>query len=383
MPSRRWKRTVHREPEIILIVALALTALGVVMVYSATNVLALEQHGDSYYFLRREFVYLALGLVAMAICAKLDYHLYEKYHWWILSASIVLLLLVFVPGIGYTAQGARRWINLRFFRLQPSELAKLVIVLYVSGCLVRRNRSVHKFTSGYLPPVTIVAVVTSLVLAERDLGFPAVMGVTAAAVLFIGGAKLVYLMLSGLAAGPLFTLLVLLDEERRRRILAFLDPWGCLQHDGWQLAQALVAFGTGGTWGRGIGRSVQKLYYLPAAHTDFIFAIIGEELGMIGTWSVVALFVIYAVVGMRIAANAADLYGTLVAFGLTAMISFQAALNMAVATGLVPTKGLPLPFVSYGGNSLIVSLAATGIIINIGLQGVKARREEMAEPSRL
>jgi len=374
---------VHREPEIILIVALALTALGVVMVYSATNVLALEQHGDSYYFLRREFVYLALGLVAMAICAKLDYHLYEKYHWWILSASIVLLLLVFVPGIGYTAQGARRWINLRFFRLQPSELAKLVIVLYVSGCLVRRNRSVHKFTSGYLPPVTIVAVVTSLVLAERDLGFPAVMGVTAAAVLFIGGAKLVYLMLSGLAAGPLFTLLVLLDEERRRRILAFLDPWGCLQHDGWQLAQALVAFGTGGTWGRGIGRSVQKLYYLPAAHTDFIFAIIGEELGMIGTWSVVALFVIYAVVGMRIAANAADLYGTLVAFGLTAMISFQAALNMAVATGLVPTKGLPLPFVSYGGNSLIVSLAATGIIINIGLQGVKARREEMAEPSRL
>lgn len=373
----------HREPEIILIVALALTALGVVMVYSATNVLALEQHGDSYYFLRREFVYLAIGLVAMAICAKLDYHLYEKYHWWILSASIVLLLLVFVPGIGYTAQGARRWINLRFFRLQPSELAKLVIVLYVSGCLVRRNRSVHKFTSGYLPPVTIVAVLTSLVLAERDLGFPAVMGVTAAAVLFIGGAKLVYLMLSGLAACPLFTLLVLLDEERRRRILAFLDPWGCLQHDGWQLAQALVAFGTGGTWGRGIGRSVQKLYYLPAAHTDFIFAIIGEELGMIGTWSVVALFVIYAAVGMRIAANATDLYGTLVAFGLTVMISFQAALNMAVATGLVPTKGLPLPFVSYGGNSLIVSLAATGIIINVGLHGIKARREEMAEPSRL
>jgi cell division protein FtsW len=373
----------RREPEIILIVALALTALGVVMVYSATTVLALEQHGDSYYFLRRELVYLALGLVAMAICAKLDYHLYEKYHWWILSASIVLLLLVFVPGIGYTAQGARRWINLRFFRLQPSELAKLVIVLYVSGCLVRRNRSVHKFTSGYLPPVTIVAVLTSLVLAERDLGFPAVMGVTAAAVLFIGGAKLVYLMLSGLAACPLFTLLVLLDEERRRRILAFLDPWGCLQHDGWQLAQALVAFGTGGTWGRGIGRSVQKLYYLPAAHTDFIFAIIGEELGMIGTWSVVALFVIYAAVGMRIAANATDLYGTLVAFGLTVMISFQAALNMAVATGLVPTKGLPLPFVSYGGNSLIVSLAATGIIINVGLHGLKARREEMAEPSRL
>lgn len=373
----------HREPEIILIVALALTALGVVMVYSATTVLALEQHGNSYYFLRREFVYLALGLVAMAICAKLDYHLYEKYHWWILSASVVLLLLVFVPGIGYTAQGARRWINLRFFRLQPSELAKLVIVLYVSGCLVRRNRSVHKFTSGYLPPVTIVAVLTSLVLAERDLGFPAVMGVTAAAVLFIGGAKLVYLMLSGLAACPLFTLLVLLDEERRRRILAFLDPWGCLQHDGWQLAQALVAFGTGGTWGRGIGRSVQKLYYLPAAHTDFIFAIIGEELGMIGTWSVVALFVIYAVVGMRIAANATDLFGTLVAFGLTVMISFQAALNMAVATGLVPTKGLPLPFVSYGGNSLIVSLAATGIIINVALHGLKARREEMAEPSRL
>jgi len=355
---------------IIFVCALVLTALGALMVYSSTAVIAGEKYGSSAYYLIRFSIYSIVGLALMTITANIDYHHYRTWSTLLLLMALAMLLMVFTP-LGKSAGGARRWIDLGLFQVQPAEPAKLALIVWLAGWLAARQPRVSSFVRGFLPSAAVIAIVVLLVLVERDLGTPVVLGLTAATVMFVGGIKVLYLAGSALAALPLFAGLILFDAERRDRILVFLDPFKHLQEGGWQLVQSYLAFQRAGVGGVGLGNSIQKLYYLPAAHTDFILAIVAEEFGLVGTSGVLALFLVFTIAGLRVAARAPDLYGSLLALGLSVMIAFQALCNMAVATGLVPTKGLPLPYVSFGGSSLVVMLATAGILINIARQEEK------------
>jgi len=359
----------RREAYIIFVCAMVLTAFGALMVYSTTAVPASEEFGYSTYYFVRFAIHAMVGLTFMAITMNVNYHRYGTWSIALLLFSLAMLMLVFTP-LGKSAGGARRWIDLGLFQIQPAEPAKLVLIMWLAGWLAARQTRVSSFTRGFLPSATVIAIVAILVLIERDLGTPVVLGLTTATVMFVGGIKLVYLVGSGAAVTPLLAGLVLIDPERRDRILVFLDPFKHLREGGWQLVQSYLAFQRAGASGVGPGNSIQKLYYLPAAHTDFILAIVAEEFGLVGTMSVLLLFAMFTFAGLRVAARAPDLYGSLLALGLSVMIAFQALCNMAVATGLVPTKGLPLPYISFGGSSLVVMLAAAGILINI------ARHEE-------
>ncbi len=354
----------RREAYIIFLCALVLTAFGALMVYSTTAVLAGEQYGSSTYFIVRFAIYAAVGLACMAVTMNIDYHRYGTWSVGLLLVALALLLLVFTP-LGKTAGGARRWIDLGLFHVQPAEPAKLVLVMWLAGWLAARQTRVKSFIRGFLPSGTVIAIVAMLVLIERDLGTPIVLGLTAATVMFVGGIKLAHLAGSGAVGLPLFAALVVIDPERLDRIKVWLDPFKYVREGGWQIVQSYLAFHRAGPGGVGPGNSIQKLYYLPAAHTDFILAIVAEELGLAGSTAVLVLYIVFAVAGLRVAVRAPDLYGSLLAVGLSMMIAFQALCNMAVATGLIPTTGLPLPYVSFGGSSLVVMLAAAGILINI------------------
>jgi len=357
----------RREAYMMFVCTLVLTAFGALMVYSSTAVVAGERYGSSEYFFVRFAVYAILGLALMAITMNIDYRLYSKWSIVLLFGALTLLVLVFSP-LGKTAGGARRWIDVGAFQIQPAEPAKLVLIIWLAGWLAARQTRLKSFMRGFLPSAAVIAIVALLVLIERDLGTPVVLGLTAGTVMFVGGIKISYLAYSVAAAVPLFAALVAFDPERLDRVLVFLDPFDHVREGGWQLVQSYLAFQRAGVQGVGLGNSIQKLYYLPAAHTDFIVAIVAEEFGLIGTMTVLALFVVLAAAGLRVAARAPDLDGSLLALGITVMIAFQAVCNMAVATGLVPTKGLPLPYVSFGGSSLVVMLAAAGILINIARQ---------------
>lgn len=359
----------RREAYIIFVCAMVLTAFGMLMVFSTTAVLAGERFGNSAYYFIRFAIHAMLGLTLMAIAMNVDYHRYGTWSLVLLAFTLLMLVLVFTP-LGKSAGGARRWIDLGLFQIQPAEPAKLVLIIWLAGWLAARQTRVSSFIRGFLPSAAVIAIVAILVLIERDLGTPVVLGLTTATVMFVGGIKLVYLLGSGAAVTPLIAGLVLIDPERLDRILVFLNPFKHLREGGWQLVQSYLAFQRAGASGVGPGNSIQKLYYLPAAHTDFILAIVAEEFGLIGTMSVLLLFAAFTFAGLRVAARAPDLYGSLLALGLSVMIAFQALCNMAVATGMVPTKGLPLPYISFGGSSLVVMLAAAGILINI------ARHEE-------
>jgi cell division protein FtsW len=356
----------RREAYVIFLCAVVLTALGALMVYSSTALMAAQTRGDSEYYGIRFAIYATFGFLFMAVTMKLDYHLYNKLSIPMLFGILAMLIMVFTP-LGKSAGGARRWLDFGFFQVQPAEPAKLVLIIWLAGWLAARQTHVATFKWGFLPASTVIAIIALLVLIERDLGTPVVLGLTAATVMFVGGIKIAYLAGSAAAVTPVFAALVLFDAERRDRILVFLDPYAHLREGGYQLVQSFLAFQRAGVRGVGLSESIQKLYYLPAAHTDFIVAIVAEEFGLRGSMGVLLLFVILTCAGARVAARAPDLHGTLLALGITVMIAVQAMCNMAVATGLVPTKGLPLPFISFGGSALIVMLAATGILMNIAV----------------
>jgi len=349
----------------VLFIVLALAGLGITMVYSASCILALEKFGNQYYFLQHQAILAMAGVVLMFAVMKIPYSVYYTLAYPILGIGLALLTLLYVPGFGHTVAGATRWLRLGSFVFQPSEVVKLTVVIFMSYSLSKKQEKIKTFSIGFLPNIFIALVALFLIMKEPDFGTSILLVVIVLIMMFVAGTKVRYIFLTMLGSLPIFYLLIIRADYRLARILVFLNPWSDPQHAGFQITQSFIAFGSGGLWGLGLGEGRQKLFFLPAPHTDFIYAVIGEELGFLGTALVLALFLTLVRSGIKIAWKTLDPFGCLLAIGITAMLGIQALVNMSVALGLLPTKGLPMPFVSYGGTSLIISFIAVGILLNI------------------
>ena len=350
---------------------LLLAAAGMLMVYSTSSMYALDKFGEIHYFLKRHALYLGLGLGIIFVLMRVDYHLLGKLVYPAYVLALMGLAAVFIPGVGREIGGAKRWISLEPFGFQPAEFAKLSLVLYLAYSLTKKREKMGSFLIGFLSHVMAGGIYAGLILLQPDFGMSIMVLMVLGLMLFVGGAKLKYLVFAGGFSLPLFIWGILTQSYRLKRVLAFLNPWDDPQGSGYQVIQSFIAFGLGGVTGGGLGSSLQKLLFLPEAHTDFIFSIIGEELGLLGVLSIVACFVFFTVRGLRVSMRAPDLFGCYLAFGCTVLIALQAGVNMAVTVGLFPTKGLTLPFISYGGTSLVASLAAAGILLNVSRARIK------------
>ena len=349
----------------MILLTLLLLVIGVVMIYSASAVLASRQYGDSLFFFKRQMLWAAFGLVVLAAASRVPYEFWNRMALPLVLGTVILLGLVLIPGVGLELNGSRRWLRLGWLTLQPSEAARLCSVIYLARYLMKKKNRLDDFFRDFLPPMIVIGVFLALIMGESDLGTALVLGGVAGLLLFIGGARWRHLWAMGLLAAPVVYAMIMKIGYRRQRLMAFLDPWRDPTDTGFQVIQSFLAMGGGGPVGMGLGEGRQKLFFLPYPHTDFIFAVIGEELGLLGTLTVLILFGMLAWRGLSISLRAPDLFGRHLAFGLTMMIVVQAMVNMAVVTGLVPTKGLTLPFLSYGGSSLVANLAAVGILWNI------------------
>ena len=350
---------------LLLLVLLVLPAGGAVMVYSASAIQATRQLGDEFFYLKRQGVAFGLGLCFLLVALNVGYRRLAAAAYPLLVFSLLMLVLVLVPGIGRVAGGARRWINLGIVNFQPAELAKVVLVLYLAHSLSRKREKVRLFSIGFLPHVLVTGLMVVLCLFERDMGTGVIMLLVLFTMLFAAGARISYLVGAVLLAIPIGWRLVTGTPYRMERWLAYLDPWGHRDGAGFQLVESLLGIGNGGWLGQGLGQGKGKLFYLPAAHTDFIAAVVAEETGLLG---IAVLLLLYAVLvwrGLRAALQAAEPFGAYVALGLTTLLGAQALVNLAVVFGLLPTKGLTLPFVSYGGSSLMTLLGAAGILLSV------------------
>ncbi|AKF83084.1 stage V sporulation protein E [Myxococcus fulvus 124B02] len=359
---------------ILLCAVLALVTMGLVMVYSASAVLAQDKLGDSLYFFKRQVTAAGLGLFAMAVAMKVGWRKLARWAYPLLLAAIVLLVLVAIPGIGSTAGGARRWIRLPGFSLQPAEVAKFAWVVYLSYSLAKKREKVATFSVGFLPHLALCGILVMLCMLQPDFGSSVLLVFMLFVLLFAAGAKLSYLVGSILLALPLAYVAIASSPYRMKRILAFLDPWAHRHDVGYQVAESLMSIGSGGVSGLGLGDGRQKLFFLPEAHTDFIFAILGEETGLIGVGVLVVLYAIVLWRGVRASLAAGESFGTYLGLGISSIIAFQATVNMCVAMGLLPTKGLTLPFVSYGGSSLVVLMGAAGVLLSLSASAQGAPR---------
>lgn len=356
----------NRPDWVVLAVALSLTGVGLVLVYSTSSLLALGRGGtDSWGYLRRTLVYAALGGLGCLAATRVRPEALRRYAYPAILVVTLLLILPWVPGLGVAVKGARRWVRIGGLGFQPSELAKLAVILFLAHSLTKRGPRVKTFAYGLLPNVLIPAVPIVLVLIQPDLGTAAVLAAVVAAMAFVGGVRLRHLAVCLAPVAPVAIYLLWFVGFRRERILAFLDPWSHARGAGFQLVQSLVAFGSGGFWGVGLGAGGQKLFYLPEAHTDFILSIWAEEKGFVGVAVVLALAAVLVYRGYRIAARQADPFTRLLAVGITTWIGLQAGVNALVVTGCMPTKGLPFPFLSYGGTGLVVCLVAAGFLAGL------------------
>jgi cell division protein FtsW len=349
----------------LLAVTLALMGIGIVMLYSASSIMAQERFGDGVYFVKRQFFFAIGGLGLLILCKNIPYSLYRRLAYIILAVSLLSLCLVLVPHIGHRVGGARRWLRLGFISIQPAEFAKLALVMFMAYSLAKKDDRVADFSIGYLPHVVISGLFVGLVLLEPDLGTAISYAILVFLIMFVAGVRLRYLAATALVLIPLLALAISRVSYRLDRLLAFLNPWRDPSDKSFQLIHSLLAFGSGGPFGAGLGSGKQKLFYLPEPHTDFILAVIGEETGVIGTCLVLMLYALLLYKGVKIALRAPDRHGTYLAFGLTLIIGLQALINGAVVMGLLPTKGLPLPFISYGGSSLLANFMTVGILMNI------------------
>jgi len=335
------------------------------MIYSSSGIYALQEMGNKTYFLNRHLLFLFIGFLGMVGVMAMDYRHLRRLAKPFIVLVIVLLLCVLIPGIGKTSFGARRWFKVGAFHFQPSEFAKLAILFYMADFLDRKQHKIQNFLDGFMPPIVVMGILCALIVKQPDLGNSLLIAAMVMIMLFTAGARILHIGLLGILLSPVLIALVVMVPYRMRRIMAFLNPWEDAQGIGFQLSQSQIALGSGGVFGVGLGKSAQKLFYLPAAHTDFIFSIIGEELGLIGTLIVVVLFIIFLWQGARIAKRTTDLFGHYLAFGLVLMLGLQAVVNIGVSIGAFPTKGLPLPFISYGGSALIFNMMAVGLLLNI------------------
>ncbi|MBU4484910.1 putative lipid II flippase FtsW [bacterium] len=349
----------------MLLAVVGLIVLGIVMIYSASAVFAQEKIGDSYFFLKKTLLFAALGFGLMFGATRLPYDWYKKKSYWILGGSIVLLLLVIFSPLGITIGGARRWLRVGIFSFQPSEFAKLALVVFLAYSLEKKIGKIKTFTLGFLFHSIVCMIFIGLVFFQKDFGAAFVLGSIAWLMMFTAGVRWIYLFAMFLTALPIIYYSVLSVGYRKQRILSFLNPWEDQYGSGFQMIQSFVAFSEGGFFGKGLGDGRQKLFYLPEAHTDFIFSVIGEELGLIGVVAVILLFTLFIYRGTLTAIKAPDKFGKFLAIGITLIVGLQAILNFGVVMGLLPTKGMVLPFISYGGSALLVSMLASGILLNI------------------
>lgn len=349
----------------LFMVTVVLLAIGVVMVYSASAINAYEAYRDSAYFLKRHLLYLFLGAIAAFWVMSIDYEMIRKYIKPVLAVSFLLLVLVLIPHIGREISGASRWFRFSFLSFQPSQMAKMVLILYFADVLSRKQSEIKNFFEGVMPPMIILGLSVALILKEPDLGTAVCISAVSFMMLFVAGIRMSHLLPILVGSLPVLAVIILAKPYRMKRILAFLDPWKDPQGIGFQIIQSFIALGSGGLLGVGLGQSRQKLLYLPGCHTDFIFSIIGEELGLVGAVAVIILFMIFVWLGMRVAIRAKDMFGHLTAVGIVSMIAIEAIINISVATGSLPTKGLSLPFISYGGSSLIFDMMAVALLLNI------------------
>ncbi|WP_164010315.1 putative lipid II flippase FtsW [Pyxidicoccus trucidator] len=359
---------------LLLCAVFGLVTIGLVMVYSASAVLAQDKLGDSLYFLKRQLTAAGMGLVAMAVAMKVGWRKLARWAYPLLLIAIVLLVLVAIPGIGSTAGGARRWIRLPGFGLQPAELAKFAWVVYLSYSLAKKREKVASFSVGFVPHLALCGLLVGLCMLQPDFGSSVLLVFMLFVLLFAAGAKLSYLVGLILMALPMAYVAVASSPYRMKRILAFLDPWAHRHDIGYQVAESLMSIGSGGVSGLGLGDGRQKLFFLPEAHTDFIFSILGEETGLVGVGLLVALYGVVLWRGVRASLAAGETFGTYLGLGITSIIAFQATVNMCVAMGLLPTKGLTLPFVSYGGTSLVVMMGSAGVLLSLSANAQPATR---------
>jgi cell division protein FtsW len=362
------KTPVAASPEydhILMISALLLLGLGLVMVFSASGVLATDKYHDPAFFLKKQLIYAVLGIGLMLVVRRIPYQSYNRLVYIILLISLILLVLVLIPGIGVRIRSASRWIRFGPLVIQPSEFAKLAIIIFLAYSMARKQEKIRYFSIGFMPHIVVAGIFILLIEKEPDFGTAMALAGITFLMLFVGGTRLTHIFLAILSASPLVIYVILKNKMRLERVVTFVDPWKYAQESGYQLVHSLYAIGSGGFWGLGIGKSREKLFYLPDSHTDFIFAILSEELGFLGVIIVFSLFAILITRGLIISTRAQDSFGAYLAMGLTALIGLQAAINLAVVSGLMPTKGLSLPFLSYGGSSLLVNMIAIGILLNI------------------
>lgn len=385
--ARRARTTVVTRSAVLVVApTIVLGLLGLVMILSSSSASALERYGSAFFFLKRQLLWAAVGVVAAVLVARIDYHRWRKAGWAMLVVAVGGLLLVLHPAIGVRVSGSSRWIGFGSFRFQPSELAKLALLLTAADVITRKQGRLGSVRELALPLGLIAGGVMALVVAQPDLGTTMVLGMILFVLLFAGSVPM--RLLGGLGAAGAMSVFALAMSAgyRKERLLSFMDPFGDRLNSGYQAVQSMIALGSGGLAGVGLGASRQKWMYVPNAHTDFIFAIIGEEMGLIGTLGVIGVFVLLAYGGIRVARRAADPFGRLVATGVTAWIVGQAIINMGAVTGMLPITGVPLPLVSFGGSALVFTLTGIGILANIAQQEVwppaRASAAPVAEPAR-
>lgn len=345
--------------------ATLLTALGIVMIYSASAIYAHDRYGDSAYFFKRHVVYVVFGGVLAMLAYTADMKGLRKNAKRILIAMLVLMVFVLIPHVGHSTGGARRWFKLAGISFQPSEFLKLALIVYFADFLDRRKDRLSDMRHTVIPALWVLGLCSGLVFLQPDLGTAVTLALVALLLFFAAGFKLTYLLAVITAALPALCYAMLAKPYRRKRLLAFFHPWEDPRGVGFQIIQSFLALGSGGLVGVGLGRSQQKLFYLPESHTDFIFSIIGEELGFLGTSAVVILFMVFIFAGMVVVFRSKNFFLQLVGLGLVGLIGFEAVINMGVSLGALPTKGLSLPFISYGGTALMANMIVVGLLMNI------------------
>jgi cell division protein FtsW len=349
----------------LLFPVLFLVGIGIVMVYSASSAVALKKYGSDYLFLQKQALFALLGIVALVGCRHIPYRWYRPLTYPLLACALLFLIAILVTDLGVAAGGSVRWLKIGILTFQPSEFARFALIVFLAYSLDKKEEKIKEFSIGFVPHIVIFGVFAVCIFQQPDFGSIVILGILTWLMMFVGGVRCRHLFTALIALLPVGVYYLVSADYRVKRLLSYLSPWDYPADEGYQVVHSLMAFGTGGLWGTGIGKGFQKLFYLPEPHTDFIFSIIGEELGLIGVFVIIVLYGLILIKGIQIARQAPDTFGSLMAFGFTCALGLQVCINMGVALGLLPTKGLTLPFLSYGGTSLLLNMASIGILMNI------------------
>ena len=361
----------------LLVVTVILVVIGTVMIYSSSSIIAMEKYGDGYHYIKKQIVFVLLGFGVMTGVSRIPYRHWGKVAYPAALVSVALLTLLIIPGFGTTVGGATRWFRIAGISFQVSEMVKVALVIFLAHYLTKKVSRIKEFSRVFLVPLALLLIILGLILRQPDFGTAVIMVMVFMLMFYLAGSRVTYLVGLAATAIPAGAILIMQESYRMRRLLSFLNPWEDPGGTGFQIIQSFISFGSGGAFGVGIGNSMQKLFYLPEPHTDFILSVIAEEGGFVGVVVVVVLFSILVLRGFVISFRCDDLFGMLLASGLTAVIALGAFINMAAVMGLVPTKGLVLPFLSYGGTSLIMCMMVIGILLNISSR--RGQEETTAE----